>query len=71
VRFDPVLLDEVEIPAGGALSFSWARVPYSIRKGPVTRLRVQTNDGWRDCADRSFDPHGVKAVEAEVCFTRD
>jgi hypothetical protein len=71
VRFDPVLLDEVEIPAGGALRFSWARVPYSLRKGAVTRLRVQTDDGWRDCPDRSFDPHGVKAVEAEVRFTGD
>ena len=66
IRFDPVLLDEAELPEGGALTFTWARVPYTYRGGPATRLRVLTQEGWADCPDRSFDPCGVTAVEAEV-----
>jgi hypothetical protein len=68
VCFDPVLLDASELPHDGALTFTWARVPYTYRRGPVTRLRVQTADGWRDCPDRRFDPHVVRAVEAEVAL---
>jgi len=68
VRFDPVLLDEAEIPGDGALTFTWARVPYAYRRGPQTCLRILTEQGWRDCPDRSFDPKGVQAVEAEVRF---
>jgi hypothetical protein len=66
VRFDPVLFDPAEIPAGGALTFTWARVPYRIERGPATRLRVRTGAGWRDCPDCRFDPQGVLAVEASV-----
>ena len=64
--FDPVLLDAVEVPEGGALSFTWARVPCSYRRGDATRLRVRTADGWQDCPDRSFDLTGVTAIEAVV-----
>jgi hypothetical protein len=72
VHFDPVLLDEAELPEGGpALSFTWARVPYHYRRGAVTRLRVLTEAGWTECPTRSFDPRGVKAVEAEVRFPRE
>lgn len=67
VHFDPVLLDETEVPEGGALSFTWARVPYRIRRGPTTRLRVLVGDGWRDCPELSFDPRDVVSVEAEIC----
>jgi hypothetical protein len=70
VRFDPVLLDAVEIPADGALSFTWARVPYRYRRGVATSLRVRDAAGWRDCPDRSFDPRGVLEVEAEIRFDR-
>jgi len=70
VHFDPVLLDEAEIPEGGALRFTWARVPYRVRRGAATRLRVETAAGWVDCPDRCFDPLGVKSVEAEVNFAR-
>jgi hypothetical protein len=66
VHFDPVLLDAAEIPDGGALRFTWSRVPYTYRRGSTTRLRVRGADGWRDCPDRSFDPHGVLEVEAEL-----
>ena len=66
IRFDPVLLDEAELPEGGELTFTWARVPYTYRRGPATRLRVLTREGWVDCPDRSFDPSGARAVEAEV-----
>jgi hypothetical protein len=70
VRFDPVLLDEVELPESGALTFTWAQVPYAYRRGPATRLRVHDGQAWRDCPDLSFDPRGVKAVEAEVRIER-
>jgi hypothetical protein len=66
VHFDPLLLDAGELPPDGALSFTWARVPFTYRRGPSTRLRVRTDDGWQDCPDRHFDPRGVRAVEAEV-----
>jgi hypothetical protein len=52
------------------LTFTWARVPYTYRRGDTTRLRVLTDQGWADCPDRRFDPRGVQAVEAEVCFER-
>ena len=71
VRFDPVLLDAAEIPEGGALTFTWAHVPFSYRKGPATRIRVRNHAGWHDCPDRSFEPAGVTAVEAEVLFVCD
>lgn len=68
IRFDPALLDAAELPPGGVLSFTWAGVPYTWRRGGVTRLRVLVDAGWVDCPDRSFEPRGVRAVEAEVCL---
>jgi hypothetical protein len=68
VCFDPVLLDASEVPLDGTLTFTWAHVPYTYRRGPATRLRIQKADGWHDCPDRCFDPHGVLAVEAEVAL---
>jgi hypothetical protein len=68
VCFDPVLLDPKEVPVQGELRFTWARVPYTYRRGVVTRLRVCIGGTWVDCADRSFDPQGVTAVEAEIAF---
>jgi hypothetical protein len=67
VHFDPVLLDAAELPEGGpTLTFTWAGVPYSYRRGSATRLRVSSERGWVACPDLSFDPRGVTAVEAEV-----
>ncbi len=66
VHFCPVLLDAAELPEGGALSFTWARVSYSYRRGEATQLRVLRAQGWIDCPDRSFDPAGVQAVEATL-----
>ena len=66
IRFDPVLLDEAELPIGGELKFTRARVPYAIRRGTTTRVRVLSDKGWLDCPDRSFEPGGVRAVEVEV-----
>ena len=41
VHFEPVLLDEAELPEGGpALSFTWARVPYRYRRGAATNRRA-------------------------------
>jgi hypothetical protein len=68
VHFDPVLLEEVELPDEGALTFTWARVPYTCRRGSATRLRVLGEQGWLDGPDLSFDPSQVQAVEAQVCF---
>ena len=68
VRFDPVLLDEAEIADGGVLTFTWARVPYTYRRGPATRIRILTAAGWQACPDRTFDPRAAQAVEAEVQF---
>jgi hypothetical protein len=49
VHFDPVLLDEAELPEGGpALTFTWARVPYTYRRGHATRLRVLSETGWAE-----------------------
>lgn len=69
VKFDPVLLEAAEIPEGGALTFTWARVPYTYRRGPSTSLRVKTSEGWQD-GGQGFDPTAVVAVEAEVHFQR-
>ena len=71
VHFDPVLLDAAELPEGGELRFTWARVPYTYRRGAAARLRVRTAAGWVDCPDRSFEALGVLAVEAEVVFNSD
>jgi hypothetical protein len=70
VRFDPVLLDASELPDGGALNFTWARVPHTYRRGAATRLRVKTAGGWRDCPDRTYDLRETLAVEAELAFPR-
>jgi hypothetical protein len=69
VCFDPVLLDEAELPEGGSLRFTFARVPYTCTRGAATRLRVQRGGVWHDCPERRFSPQGVQAVAAEVCFS--
>ena len=70
VHFSPLLLDADEIPPGGALTFTWARVPYAYRRGERTRLRVQRDGAWVDCPHLHFDPQLVTAVEAEVALDR-
>jgi hypothetical protein len=62
VRFDPVLLDPAEIPPGGALRFTLARVPYGIALGDTTRVRTRRGTQWTDHADAAFDPQGVDEV---------
>ena len=71
VCFNPVLLDAAELPTVGALTFTWARVPYTYRRGQVTRLKVLRDSGWVDCPTLSFEPQGVLAVEADCCLTAD
>jgi hypothetical protein len=71
VHFDPVLLDAAEIPPDGALQFTWARVPCTWRRGPTTRLRIRTDQGWQDCPDRRIDLRDLRdvcAVEADVAI---
>ncbi|HEX4858936.1 MAG TPA: hypothetical protein VFV17_07940, partial [Usitatibacteraceae bacterium] len=69
VHFNPVLLDAEEIPLGGSLTFTWARIPYTYRRGERTSIRVNDGTRWQDCPDRSFEPAHVRAVEADVHFT--
>ena len=66
IRFDPVLLDANEVPAGGALTFTLNRVPYAIRRGALTRLRTRVDRQWVDHPHHRFDPQGVEAVEIEL-----
>ena len=61
-----MLLDADEIPDGGALQFTWARVPYTYRRGAQNHLRIETAAGWQDCPTLSFNPQGVRAVEATL-----
>lgn len=62
VRFDPVLLDRAEIPPGGALRFTLARVPYSIALGAAASVRTRRGAQWAAQTDGAFDPHGVDEV---------
>jgi len=66
VRFDPVLLDAAEVPAGGALRFTLARVPVAIRRGAATRLRTRRGSQWLTHAPPRFDPQGVDEVEIDL-----
>ena len=68
VHFDPVLLDESELAESAVLTFTWARVPYSYRRGTTTSIRVLTARGWQDCPDRSFDARQALRVEARIAF---
>ncbi|MDO9286347.1 MAG: hypothetical protein Q7U26_15745, partial [Aquabacterium sp.] len=66
VHLNPVLLDAAELPEGGTLRFTLARMPCTYRRGSATTLRVLTAEGWLDCPDLAFDPQGVQALEAEL-----
>jgi hypothetical protein len=66
IRFDPVLLDLAEVPPDGALRFTLARVPYSIRRGIATRVRTRVAQRWIEHPHARFDPLGVEAVEIEL-----
>ncbi|MBL8305320.1 MAG: hypothetical protein JNM33_01390, partial [Rubrivivax sp.] len=66
IHFHPVLLEAGELPAEGELSFTFGRVPWRVRRGAATRLRVLDASAWRDCPQGHFAPAGVTAVEAEV-----
>ena len=66
VQLQPVLLDAHELPAGGALHFTWAGVPYVYRRGTTTTVRVRRATGWQVCADHRFDPAGVLEVAADL-----
>ena len=68
VHFNPVLLDVQEVPLDGALTFTWARVPYTFRRGAQTALRVYDGKQWKHCPDFSFDPMQVTMVEADILF---
>ena len=68
LHFQPVLLDQAELPAGAELTFTRQRVPYTYRRGSATTLRVLTADGWTDCPALACDPAGLLAVQATVRF---
>ena len=64
IRFCPVLTDPAEVPPGDALAFTFRRVPWRIRLGERTALRVRRGATWHEVPDLAFDPAGVEAVEA-------
>jgi len=66
IRFCPLLTDPSEVPPDGALAFTFRRLPWRIRLGPRTALRVQREDGWHEAERLAFDPAGVMAVEAWI-----
>jgi hypothetical protein len=66
IHFCPVLTDAAEVPAGGALEFTFRRVPWRIRLGAQTALRVLRDAQWQEVPGLAFDPQGVTAVEAWV-----
>jgi hypothetical protein len=66
LRFCPVLADAAEVPAGGALAFTFRGVPWRLHAGPHAALRVQRADGWHEVPQLEFDPAGVLAVEAWI-----
>jgi hypothetical protein len=68
VWFQPVLLDEHEVPIDGALSFTWRQVPFRIVRGAQTAVRVRGHGGWRTLGCAPFDLRDATAVEASVCF---
>jgi hypothetical protein len=68
VRFQPVLLDEREVPIDGALSFTWRQVPFRIVRGAQTAVRIHGRNGWRTLGSMPFDLRDATAVEASVCF---
>jgi hypothetical protein len=61
-----VLLDAAELPPGDTLRFTLNRVPYSLRRGPATRVRTLVAQRWIEHPRARFDPQGVEAVEIEV-----
>jgi hypothetical protein len=68
VWFQPVLLDEHEVPVDGALAFTWRQVPFRIVRGPQTAVRVLGRNGWRAVGSAPFDLRDATAVEASVRF---
>jgi hypothetical protein len=68
ILFQPVLLDEREVPIDGALRFTWRQVPFRIVRGAQTAVRVHGHDGWRSLGRAPFDLRDATAVEASVCF---
>ena len=57
VELQRVLLDPHALPAGSALRFTWAGVPFAYRRGATTVVRVRRADGWQVCADHRFAAH--------------
>jgi len=66
IRIDPVLIDAAELPEGGNLGFTLARVPYRIRRGTRLRVRTLVAQRWVEHAQARFDPQGVEAVEIDI-----
>ena len=64
----PGLLAVILLVEGAYLLVTRARVPYTYRRGPATRIRVRRDGTWANCPDLAFDPAGVEAVEAEIRF---
>lgn len=66
LHFDPILLDLDEIPSGGALEFTYQRIPFTLRRARPATLRVQTSKGWTEVKGGVLDLTGALAVEATL-----
>ena len=66
IHFCPVLTEASEVPEGGSLAFTFRQVPWHIRLGERTALRVQRGGSWQQVAELAFDPQDVTAVEAWI-----
>jgi hypothetical protein len=65
LHVQPALLDAAEIPADGALQFTWGGISFAYRLAHTPALRVRRNGTWQACPPGSFPLEGVDAVEAD------
>jgi len=64
LRLDPLLLDPDELPPGGALEFTFRRVPFRYYRAQIAFARVLYRDGWKECGSLPIDLAGAVRVEA-------
>jgi hypothetical protein len=66
VRFDPVLLDQQEIPQGGYLRFTLCSIPFQVGRGQQLSVRCRIGESWHEQPHSRFSLHQVDAVEIEL-----
>jgi hypothetical protein len=66
LHFQPVLLDLDEIPAGGALEFTYQRIPFAVRRGSPAGVSLKTAKGWVEVPDGVIDLAITQAVKVNL-----